>query len=952
VDNTGRTPVPGDNPGEPPDENTLDSSNFSTDSVIPSELPALEDEPTQLLEPETQILPPMSTHADPASADDDAGPVQVPVVSGMAIASDEPSEPNVPDEIENVEDIPTQVNTFDEPPATNYSDYPEDSDYRGQDDFVEDDEDYSTEPDDGARTQGGIATWDTYEERDPSYYIPPSVSPRRLQMSRRRRRYIFYIRHSVRARQAARSNTLTRLAWASAIVTGAIILTLLTGSIGIAASYYQSQQAVVTSLNRTVSSHDSVRIYDSKGILLYQFSDYGAQHSISLANVPITVVNATVAIEDRSFWVNQGIDFTSIVRAAVADIQTKSINQGGSTITQQLIKQNVLNSNETFDRKLREAILSVGMTMSGAYSKSQILEMYLNSIPYGQEAYGIDAAASAYFGYQDDPATGESAAQQLDLAQSSMLAGIPQNPNTNNPLLHPQHAHDRQRDVLNSMVVAGYITPAEMDAALKESSSPNFFHPQASTKNRAPHFVNFVKDQLSAMLQTGQLHLTRSGLNVYTTLDVGLQDKVQQAMKDHLYGNDRDDYGGHIRNDHLTNLAGMVVQHSTGAIRVFLGSVDYNSTTIDGQFNVLTQGLGRGPGSSFKPIVYATAFSKGWFPGMSIADMPTIFWDNGQEKPYNPLDFNYNEFWGNITLRTALQNSLNIPAVKVMQFAGVDDVRTMAMRMGITDWNGTWGLSSVLGTLDVHPYEMVQAYTVFANYGQYIPMYAIDKITDSSGDTLFQYTQPRPIQVMSPQVAFLVTSVLTDNFTRAKDFGACSPLFLDTTLKGGDCQAYLRQRPPGDPTGQATWPSPNAWPAAAKTGTGENFKDDWTLGYTMDYTAGFWGGNNDHTPMYHIDGITGAAPIWRKALLDAEQGKPKTPFPVPSGVSKITYSSGGVTATDWIINGVTPPKDIGNAGPTQLPCIVFTNDENNPWRYSSGNCQGILKPGGGSPYRP
>ena len=280
------------------------------------------------------------------------------------------------------------------------------------------------------------------------------------------------------------------------------------------------------------------------------------------------------------------------------------------------------------------------------------------------------------------------------------------------------------------------------------------------------------------MLQTGQLHLTRSGLNVYTTLDIDMQNHVQQYIQDHLYGNDRDDYGGHIRNDHLSNIAGMIVQHSTGSIRVMLGSADYYSTRIDGQYNVVTQGF-RGPGSTFKPIVYATAFSKGWFPGMSVADMPTIFWDNGQSKPYNPLDFNYNQFWGNITLRTALQNSLNIPAVKVMQFAGVDDVRTMAMRMGITQWlpGAKWGLSSVLGTLDVTPYEMIQAYTVFANYGQFIPLHSIDKITDSSGDTLFQYTQPRPVQVMSPQVAFLVTSVLSDNFTRAKDFGACSPLF-------------------------------------------------------------------------------------------------------------------------------------------------------------------------------
>ena len=845
---------------------------------------------------------------------------------------------DVPDEVRDrggIEDIPTQATVFDHP------------DNHGADEFDLDDD-----GNDGRFPAGGVASWDTGEQRAPRYYVASAVSPHQMRFSRRRRRYIFYLRHSVRARQASRSNNLIRLAWASAIVTAALILTIITASVGVAASYYQSQASVIGALNRTVSSHDSVRIYDSKGVLLYQFSDFGAQHSVTLAHVPITVVNATVAIEDRSFWVNQGIDFTSIVRAAIADIQTRSINQGGSTITQQLIKQNVLNSNETFDRKLREAILSVGMTTSGAYTKSQILEMYLNSIPYGQEAYGIDAAASAYFGYQDDPATGETAAQRLDLAQASMLAGIPQNPNTNNPLLHPQQARTRQTQVLNAMVTAGYITKDEMKEALAESAKPNFFHPQAATKNLAPHFVNFVEDQLSTMLQTGQLHLTRSGLNVYTTLDIAAQNYVQQQIKDHLYGNDRDDWHGFIRNDHISNIAGMVVDNKSNGIRVFLGSVDYYSTKIDGQFNVLTQGLGRGPGSSFKPIVYATAFSKGWFPGMTIADMPTIFWDNGREKPYNPLDFNYNEFWGTITLRNALQNSLNIPAVKVMQFAGVNDVRTMATRMGITQTNGTWGLSSVLGTLDVHPYEMVQAYSVFAHYGQYIPLHSIDKITDSSGDTLYQYTAPRPIQVMSPQVAFLVTNVLSDNFTRAKDFGACSPLFLDTTLKGGDCQAWLRQRPKGDPTGQATWPSPNAWPAAAKTGTGNDFQDDWTLGYTMDYTGGFWGGNNDHTSMYHIDGITGAAPIWRKAMLYMEQGHPKTPFPVPEGVHKINYTSGGVTSTDWIINGVTPPKDIGNAAPDALPCIHFNNDPTNPWSYSSTSCEGTLIPGGGSPYRP
>ena len=966
MDSTGRTPAPGDDPKDTPSSDLNGGSPDGTEpsgangpsngspdtssTAAPQQSPAIEDEATQVIVPAN----PTARQADEASASGETPTVQVRLSHALQTSANAPSadvSADVPEELESREalaDIPTQASVFDDQHAGHASrgDAFDDEEY---DDF---DDDYAGADGDGY-AQGNVADWDTGEHLTPNYYIASPPASQRMRLARRRRRYIFYVRHSVRARQAARTNALVRLAWASAIITAVLVMSTLSASIGVAASYYQSQQSIVNSLNRTVSSRDSVRIFDSTGVLLYQFSDNGAQHSISLAHVPIQVVNATVAIEDRSFWVNQGIDFTSIVRAAVADIQTRSINQGGSTITQQLIKYNVLNSNETFDRKLREAILAIGMTSSGTYTKSQILEMYLNSIPYGQEAYGIDAAASAYFGYQDDPVTGMTAAQHLDLAQASMLAGIPQNPNTNNPLLHPQHARDRQTAVLQGMVDEGYITSAEMKAALEESAKPNFFHPQAATKNLAPHFVNFVEDQLRTMLQTGQLHLTRSGLNVYTTLNIDLQNYVQQAIKDHLYGNDKDNYVGHhfIRDDNLTNIAGMVVQHSTGAIVTMLGSVDYYSTKIDGQFNVVTQGF-RGPGSSFKPIVYATAFSKGWFPGMTIADMPTIFWDNGAGRPYNPLDFTYNEFWGNITLRTALQNSLNIPAVKVMQFAGVDDVRKMAMRMGITQWPATakWGLSSVLGTLDVTPYEMVQAYTVFANYGQFIPLHAIDKITDSSGDTLFQYTQPRPIQVMSPQVAFLVTSVLTDNFTRAKDFGACSPLFLAPSRS--DCLTYLRQHPTGNPTGQATWPSPNAWPAAAKTGTGNDFQDDWTLGYTMDFTAGFWGGNNDHTSMNRIDGITGAAPVWQKAMLYAERGHPKTPFPTPEGVQKIKYTSSGITSTDWIIKGVTPPKDIGNAGPQALPCIVFTDDPISPWKYSSGNCQGSLIPNGRSPYRP
>jgi membrane peptidoglycan carboxypeptidase len=775
------------------------------------------------------------------------------------------------------------------------------------------------------------------------------------QRARRRRRYIFYLRRSNRTRQGARSSLVSRLAWASLIVSGLMVLLILTTSVGAAASYYQSQQASVAALSRTVASKDSVRIYDDKGVLLYQFSNNGAQHSIPLARIPVNLINATVAIEDHSFWVNQGVDLTSIVRAATANLQQGQITQGGSTITQQLIKKEILGDSETFDRKLREAILAVGITETGTYSKSQILEMYLNSVPYGAIPYGIDAAAQFYFGHADDPATGRTAAQQLDLAQASMLAGLPQNPNVNDPLTNFDGAHARQLDVLNAMVIYGYITRAQADAAYREAEKEDFFRPQPSTKNLAPHFVAYVQQQLAHMVQAGQLDLTRSGLNVYTTLDLDMQNVAQQAMKDHLYGNDRDDYTHNlIRNDHVTNAAALLADHHNGDIKVMLGSVDYYSKKIPGggQFNVVTDGY-RGPGSSFKPIVYATAFQKGWAPALTITDMPTVFWDAGTQKPYKPLNFNFQDFWGTITLRNALQNSLNIPAVKVMQFAGVEDAQRNAERMGITKWpkGATWGLSSVLGSLDVTPFEMVQAYTVFANYGQYIPLHPINRITDSLGNVLYQYHVPQGIQVMSPQVAFLISNVLSDNRTRAKDFGACSPLYLFPARSAPNTPndmkvscGYWKSHPVNN---GLTWPAGDrAWPAAVKTGTGQDFQDDWTLGYTMDYTMGVWVGNNDHTTMIHMDGVTGAAPIWHNTMIYAEKGHPKQAFPVPSGVYRARYTSNGVTSTDWFIRGLQVPSNVGNGGPKSLPCIRFNDDAKNPWDYSNGKCQGKLIPGG------
>ena len=760
---------------------------------------------------------------------------------------------------------------------------------------------------------------------------PPIASVRSratvLRTRRRRRRFVHYVMRSSRARQAERTRSIARATWAATIITALLIMTVVTSSVSAAASYYQSEAGLLGSLNRKIAAQDSVRIYDDRGILLYQFNDDGAQHSIPLAHIPVVVINATVATEDKDFWINQGVDFQAIARAAYTDLALGHLQEGGSTITQQLIKQNALNSDPTFTRKIKEAILALGLTEQGVFTKREILEMYLNSIPYGPTSYGIDAAATTYFGYTDDAATGETAAQHLDLAQASLLAGLPQSPSYNDPLSGPagfQHARERQQIVLRNMVAQGYITQAQADAAWREAGQKNFLHPQVDQPNLAPHFVYYVRDLLDQLVSTGQLHgISRSGLNIYTTLDLNLQDHVQQYMLDHLCGTDLNDYPGspnrYIRDDNVTNSAAVMVDHHDGAIKVLLGSIDYSGTKtchpIDGKFDVATQGY-RGPGSSFKPLAYSTAFEMGWFPAFTIANEPTVFWDAGAGVPYKPLNADNHHLTPNMTLRNALQLSQNIPAVKVMEYAGIANVEANVERMGIRDTKGTWGLSSVLGTLNVHLIDLVQAYTVFANYGQFIPLHAIDTITDSSGDVLFQYHTPQPVQVLSPQVAFLITSILSDNQARAPEFGTCSVLYLDPDT--GDCYYWHGN-------------SPHAWPAAAKTGTGQDLTDDWAMGYTMDYTMGVWAGNNDYSNMQWVDGVTGAAPIWYHSMLYAEQNLPKRPFPVPSGVHLATYTSNGVTTTDWFIDGPTPPPNIGNTGPT--PCIVYHDNPNDPWDY-------------------
>jgi membrane peptidoglycan carboxypeptidase len=720
------------------------------------------------------------------------------------------------------------------------------------------------------------------------------------------RHYAAYLlMRAAREHKQASHRTQVLVTWVVVGLLALLTVAVLVSSASAAIAYYHSEEPALASMAHTVASRDSVRIFDSRGVLLYQFNGDGAQHSIPLADVPVALVNATIATEDHDFWINQGVDFQAIARAAYTDAMASHLQEGASTITQQLIKQNVLSSDPTFTRKVKEAILSLGLTTQGPFTKAQILQMYLNSIPYGPTTYGIDAAATTYFSYTDNPATGETAAQHLDLAQASLLAGIPESPAYNNPLAGPQglaHARARQRIVLSAMVQQGYVTPAEANAAWQEAGQPKFFHPQFAVPDLAPHFVTYVRQQLDQMvsagqLSAGQLHdVTRAGLNIYTTLDLDLQNHVQQAMLDHLCGNDVNDYPGsaylgkrYIRQDNVTNAAAVLADHHTGAIRVLLGSMDYYGNTschtgVNGQFDVATQGY-RPPGSSFKPIVYATAFAQGWSPATIVHNEPTTFWDPGSG-PYSPHDADNNHLAPNMTVRNALQLSQNIPAVETMQFAGIQNVEHNAQLWGIHDWNGVWGLSSAIGSLDVHPIDMVQAYSVFANYGLYIPLHAMDHITDASGNMVYQYQQPKPVRVLSPQVAFMISSVLSDNQARAPEFGRCSVLYLDPS--SDDCYYFNGN-------------SPHSWPAAAKTGTADDLTNDWAMGYTMDYTMGVWVGNNDDSSMQWVDGVTGAAPIWYHSMLYAERNLPRRAFPVPSGMYRGTSASHGITTTDWLI---------------------------------------------------
>jgi 1A family penicillin-binding protein len=580
-------------------------------------------------------------------------------------------------------------------------------------------------------------------------------------------------------------------------------------------------------------SFASTKIYDRNRGLLYEILDPqgGRRTLVPLTRISPYLPQATIATEDKYFYQHPGVDPVSIARAVWQNVTEKGIASGASTIPQQLARTVFLSPEErvqrTLSRKIKEAVLAT--EISRRYSKDAILEIYLNTIFYGNLAYGIEAAAETYFG---------KTAAELSLAESALLAGLPQSPAIYDPFTNPEAAKARQAIVLGLMAEEGYITPAQAEDAWSEELP--FVTQRAAMQ--APHFVTYVRQLLEQ--KYGSAALYQGGLQVYTTLDPYLQEIAERVAREQIAA---------LADKHATNAALVAMRPGTGEILAMLGSVDFFNPEIDGQVNVALRL--RQPGSAIKPVTYVTAFEKGWTPATLIMDVPTEFPD-GANPLYKPT--NYDEkFHGPVLVRTALGSSYNVPAVKTLQYVGLPAFLEMAHRLGIYSLNRPdYGLSLTLGGGDVTLLELTGAYAVFANGGRRVPPVAVLRIVDSNGRVIEEYDPPEGQPVISPQHAYLITNILSDDQARTPAFGSNSVLKLSR-------------------------------PAAVKTGTTNDWRDNWAMGYSPDLVAGVWVGNSDNTPMAEIPGVRGAGPIWHNFMEEALAGTPPLEFTRPEGIETI-----------------------------------------------------------------
>lgn len=551
----------------------------------------------------------------------------------------------------------------------------------------------------------------------------------------------------------------------------------------------------------------TTKILDRNGQLLFEIYANQNRTIVSLDKIPKDLVNATIAIEDKDFYLHNGFDIRGIARALYVDLTGQDF-QGGSTITQQLMKSALLTPEPTISRKVKELVLAFWAEQQ--YTKDQILELYFNYVPYGGTAWGIEAASQIYFG---------KSVSELNLSESAYLAGLPQAPSTYSPFASDgKLGKARQKDVLRAMATQGYITQEQADEAYGKELE--FKAPQVPIK--APHFVMYVKEEL--VRRYGLPEVERGGLQVKTTLDIKTQEVAERIVSDEV------DRAGNLG---VGNGAALITNPKNGDILAMVGSRDYFDPENDGNVNITTSL--RQPGSTIKLITYTLALSKGLTEATILDDTPLTIRAEGAP-PYTPVNYD-GRFHGRVPLRLAFANSYNIPAVRLAQRFGVEEILGMAQKMGIKSWNEPerYGVSITLGAAEVKMTELATAYGTIANQGARVDLDPILEVRDSEGEIL-HIKNPIGEQVIDPGVAFIISDILSDNRARSLSFGANSPLIIPDHK------------------------------VAVKTGTTDNKRDNWTIGYTPQLLVATWVGNNDNTPLSQAlaSGITGAAPMWSK----------------------------------------------------------------------------------------
>ena len=603
---------------------------------------------------------------------------------------------------------------------------------------------------------------------------------------------------------------------------------------------------------RTRETFESTKILDRHGNTLWEIFGEGKRTIIELDDIPPVMRQATIAVEDDTFYENNGTDAPSLLAALLANLRRPGERPvGGSTITQQLVRHLAFDYDErvsvSYWRKAQEALLAWRMTQD--FSKDEILALYLNEIYYGNLAYGVEAAAQTYF---------NKSARDLSLAEAGLLAGLPQSPAELDPFTNLEAVKARQWVVLTLMADEGDITLEQANAAYL--APLNFAPPSVSLI--APHFAVYVRQLLEQ--EYGAEVLANGGFRITTTLDLNYQRLAEQLAQQRVT---------ELAEHKVTNAALIALKPGTGEILAMLGSVDYHDDQIDGRVNVtLTP---QQPGSAIKPLTYAAALSPAVEGGVAAWESADIIWDVPVEFPqfdgsvYAPVNYD-SRFHGPVRLRDALANSYNIPAVLLLQNIGVDRLLNLAQRLGIASLGqdaSRYGLALTLGAGEVTPLELTAAYAVLANGGYRLPPVVILKIEKSDGELLYTYQPPTPEPILDPRVAFILSHILDDDAARIPAMGRNNVLDLPFS-------------------------------AAVKTGTTNDFRDNWTVGYTPGLVVGVWVGNTDNSPMRDVSGLTGAAPLWSQymqavygnyaliATLQDQGAQPPTEFTPPPGVAQ------------------------------------------------------------------